>query len=64
MVSTESDEPTPRQKRFGGGGTNGVYEFVFVHTALADSVTCMVDFRLCFEGVLYSHVTAKEKRRS
>ena len=26
--STESDEPPPREERYGDGGTNGVYDFV------------------------------------
>ena len=45
LVSTESDEATPREERYGGGGTNGVYENTFVHiAALADSVRCIVEF--------------------
>ena len=54
LVSTESDEATPRDERYGGGGTNGVYENNFARTAaLADSVTRVVEFWLCCEGVLY-----------
>ena len=60
LVPTESDEPTPRQERYGGGGTNGVYDDNFVYTALADSVTCIVEFWLCCEDVLYSYGTAKK----
>ena len=26
---TQSDEPTPREERYGGGDTNGVYDLVF-----------------------------------
>ena len=63
-MSIESGEPTRRQERYGGAGINSVYENNFVHTALADSsVTCIVEFSLCFEGVLCSYVTAKKKRR-
>ena len=36
-MSTESDVPTPRQERYGVGGTNGAYEINLVHTALSDS---------------------------
>ena len=64
-VSTESDEATPREERYGGGGTYGVYENSFAHTAaLADSVTCIVEVWLCCEDVLHYHVTAKKKRRT
>ena len=64
-MSTESDEATPRDEGYGGGGTNGVYDHNFVRTAaLADSVTCIVEFWLCCEGALYYYVTAKKKRRS
>ena len=28
LVSTESDESTSREERYGGGDTNGVYDFV------------------------------------
>lgn len=31
-VPTESDEPTPREERYRGGGTNDVYGFVFWDT--------------------------------
>ena len=62
-MSTESNEPTPRQERYGGGGTNGVYENIFfVHTALADSITCIMGFWLCCEGILCCYVTAEKKR--
>ena len=45
LVSTESDEATPRDERYGGGGSNGVYENIIFHSAaLADSVTCIVEF--------------------
>ena len=61
LVSTESFEATPRDERYDGGGTNSVYESKFVRTAsLADSVTCIVEFRLCCEGVLRCHVTDKK----
>ena len=33
LVSTESDEVTTREERYGGGGINSVYENNFVHTA-------------------------------
>ena len=32
LVSTESEEATPRDKRYGGGGPNIVYENTFVRT--------------------------------
>ena len=53
-VPTESVEHTPRQEQYGGGGRNGVYLNNFVHTALADSVTCIVRVLWWCEEVLYS----------
>ena len=66
LVSTESDEATPWEERYYGGGvTSGVDKnFYFYTAALADSVTCIVEFWLCCEGVLYYYVTAKKKRRT
>ena len=46
MVSTESDEATPRDERYGDGGTNGVDENKFVRTAAltgGQSVICKAD---------------------
>ena len=64
-MSTESDEDTLRDERYGGGGAKGVHEIKFVPSAaLVDSVTCIVDLWLCCEGVLFSCVTAKGKKRS
>ena len=57
LVSTESDEPTPRQGRYGGGGTNGVYEKLFVHTALADVSPALWSFG-CVVKEFYFNVTA------
>ena len=60
------NEPTPRQERYGGGGTNGVDENSFVHTAPADSsVTCIVKFWLCCEEEAFCirMGTAKKNRR-
>ena len=49
LLSTESDEPAQRPERYGGGGTNGVYGNMVLHTGLADSsVTCIVEFWLSF----------------
>ena len=66
LVSTESDEPMPREEQYGGGygggGANGVYDLVFLHAAQAGSGTCIAEFWLCCEGVLFSYVTAKKKR--
>ena len=58
-MSTESDKPTPRQERYGGERTNGVYENNFLPTAPEGSVTCVVEFWLCRKGVWYFYVTAK-----
>ena len=52
LVSTEPHEPTPREERYGGGGTNGVYDFV--------CCTCSRQRHmhrgglLCCEGVFFS----------
>ena len=40
LVSTESDEATPRDDRYGGGGTNGVYKNNFVRTAALTGRQC------------------------
>ena len=61
-MSTESEEPTPRLERYGGGGTNGVYENNYVHAALTDRVICVFEFWLCCDDVCSSYVAAKRKR--
>ena len=39
MVSTESDESTPREQRYRGGGINDVYDFVFGYTQQAAAMS-------------------------
>ena len=58
LISTESDEPTPREERY-GGPLNGVYEFVCcTHSRQAVSQESW-NFG-CVVKAFFSHVTAKK----